>query len=144
MLALKGQRVAAKLQVAESIVPSPLLELERTVFRTAQDQGSILNFEILIVPILLRQLQDGALDDGRSLARYIEFFKDGVIGSVGISFDVVNTNRIFRNGRESSSRVLQNLDRLQAEGIPCTLILQESQAIGHRVGADRVRQFIHK
>lgn len=48
---------------------------------------------------------------------YLEIFKSGKLGTIGVSFDVINTNRVFRNGRSTESAVINNLNILRREGV---------------------------
>ena len=49
---------------------------------------------------------------------YLELFKTGRLGTIGVSFDVLNDHRVYRNGRATDDIVVQNLERLRAEGVP--------------------------
>jgi len=49
---------------------------------------------------------------------YITLFKTRRMGVVGVSFDVANQNRVYRNGRATDEVVIRNMDRLALEQIP--------------------------
>jgi uncharacterized protein len=74
---------------------------------------------------------------------YVALFKTRRMGVVGVSFDVVNKNRIYRNGRPSEEVVIRNLDRLAAEGIPhsglCVISRQNIGDLDHIYGFFRNR-----
>jgi len=48
---------------------------------------------------------------------YLKLFRTGRMGTVGVSFDVFNENRIFKNGLPTDDVVLRNLDILRDEGV---------------------------
>ncbi|MFH0800383.1 MAG: radical SAM protein [Pseudomonadota bacterium] len=53
---------------------------------------------------------------------YLELFKTGRMGTVGVSFDAINVNRVFRNGAPTEAAVLKNLDILNEHGIRCSML----------------------
>jgi len=48
---------------------------------------------------------------------YLELFKTGEMGRILVSFDVINDNRVFRNGKPTEGTVIKNLDILKREGV---------------------------
>ncbi len=53
---------------------------------------------------------------------YLELFRKKKFGNIGVSFDVFNQHRIFKNGMPTDKIVLKNLERLKTNGIKHSIL----------------------